>query len=456
MKKLMCLVVVSALLAAGSVFAGDVSKCCGKSKGKCTAGSAGCSKAASLTADAAGVCPKTLAAMVDKVMGDMPRMIYVAGDSKTVCFKTAVKKVGCESKVGYQVAGKRYECKQSASEALASLLEDHALEIMSVQHMLDGQRVRCANKAATLAADESSDLIYRLAGVDFKCSEKAKVAAEAVRQAVIDLAASNPRAAAFVKANYVEDGPSKKRSASGCSKGTTAKIWGQGGCSKSGSGDSAGQVKVASGSAGCSKSASGCSKSAATVASASPKSGCGSKANVAVASASAKSGCCSKAKAAVASTGAKVKPALASGIIAGGCIKSKAAVASADAKGGCCSKVKAAVASAVAATKGCCSKTAKTVAGGKAGCGSKCSSACSDECAGKCTAACTTACAKANCSPANCPCGSKGTSAKSASGCCSKGQSVSADKIETPEERLANIQNLLRVMIETAARNSLS
>lgn len=420
MKKLMCLAVVSALLVVGSVLAGDVSKGCSKSQGKNTAGSAGCSKAASLTADAAGVCPKTLAAMVDKVMSGMPRLIYKAGNYQTVCYKTAVKRAGCESKVGYQVANKPYECKQSASKALAILLEDHARQIMTVQTMLDGRRLGCSKTVAKLEADESNDLVYRLAGVDFKSAEKAKAAAEAVRQAVTDLAASNPQAAVFVKANYVGDGPSRKSQALGCSKGGV-KLWSKGGCSKSG----LGQAKVASSGAGCSKSATGCSKSAATVA-----------------SKDAKSGCCSKAKAAVASTDTDVKPALASGIVAGGCVKSKAVVVSDDAKAGCCSKVKAAVASVVAATKGCCSKTAKTVASGKAGCGSKCGSGCSKECA-NCSEACATACAKANGSSANCPCGPKG-------------QSVSADKAETPEDRLANIQNLLRVMVETAARSSLS
>ncbi|MFQ5491494.1 MAG: hypothetical protein ACE5GE_12300 [Phycisphaerae bacterium] len=479
MKKLMCLAVISALVLSGSARAEDVRKCCAKSKGKCTATSAGCSKATSKTGEAPGVCPEKLASMVDKVLGDIPRMTYVVGQTKTQCFKTAVEKAGDADKVAYLVDGKTYECKQRASDALADLLENHARKMMSVQYVVDGQCVGCPKSAAKLAAAKSAKMVYRLAGVDFDGPDKAKSAADAVRQAVMNLAASNPNAATLVKADGAGDGAAPAasgcpKSGSGCSKSKATVASGAGGCSKSNATVASGKAKKG-----------GCPKAKAAVASAKDSSGCCSKKastvagtpkgcakGAAVAAGDAKSGCCSKKAAPVAKkagcqsaavaskSDSKGKGTVASGIVAGGCCSkaAKTVAASTDGKSGC-SKSKGAIASVVSALSGCCSKTAKASADAKTGCGAKTASACSKKCTDKCTAECIKACAKASAACAKLAsgcCKSKDAAAKTTSDCCSKGQKAAADKCNGPEQRLANLQDLLRVMIETAARTRLS
>jgi hypothetical protein len=172
MKKVTTLTTVAVLVLACSALAGGPH--CGKVAKTAEAKRAHCSKTE---------CPQTA-----KVLASLPKMTYRAGDLETCCFKTAAEKAGGADKVHYVVDGKAYECKKLASAELASLLEKHFDEMLTVQYSVGGEYVGCPMAAQHMADEQKAEVRYRLAGVDFDSKEQAERAAKAAQDAVARLA----------------------------------------------------------------------------------------------------------------------------------------------------------------------------------------------------------------------------------------------------------------------------
>lgn len=133
---------------------------------------------------------------VAEVMAGLPQMTYKVGDLETPCFKTAVAEAGDESKVKYVVDGKTYDCKERGTFELASLLEEEADNMMTVQYVVGDKSVYCPMAAKSLAEASGGEIAYRLAGMDFDSKDQAEAAAVAVREAVAKLASGSETVAA--------------------------------------------------------------------------------------------------------------------------------------------------------------------------------------------------------------------------------------------------------------------
>ncbi|GJM27241.1 MAG: hypothetical protein DHS20C16_36560 [Phycisphaerae bacterium] len=268
---------------------------------------------------------------VERYMKQLPQMTYKVGDKETQCgYSAASLAKASGSSVAYLVGGSSFECKKSAMNKLASLMEAELANSAAVKTSVAGECYHCPMTAAAMAKKNNTQIKYMVAGIEFDSQKEASTVADRLAAKMKEFGATTVSGTTPCAKTAASTAPCSK------SAGSTAP------CSKS--------AKVASTSAkskGCCK-GEGCAKAAAGGVP------CDKSAEAATASAT---GGCSKSK--------DAKTASAKG----GCSKSKAAanakVASADAKGCCKDKAKAKANAVVASADapanstlklGCCSK----------------------------------------------------------------------------------------------------
>jgi hypothetical protein len=106
-------------------------------------------------------------------------MMYRVGETTTPCFVTAnMKAESAGTPVQYVVGDKAYDCRATASEALASMLDAKIKEMTEMHYVVGSQDYRCPMSARQAAEAGDSEVMYRVAGIDFECEKKARAALE--------------------------------------------------------------------------------------------------------------------------------------------------------------------------------------------------------------------------------------------------------------------------------------
>jgi hypothetical protein len=433
-------------------------------------------------------CKASFDKAVAGVMNAMPSMTYRVGEMDTPCFKSATAKAGKDGKVQYLVAGKAYDAETEATVALAGLLEKEIENLQVVQLSVGGKSYGCS-MSAKAALKDGEKMKYRLAGFDFATKEQAEKAQkiincklkgcdsdcikDCVKNFPAKLTADGKKAGCNPNCNMgkakattasAKDSPchqgkgAKATTAAakdgapcphavdagakkgGCNKGkaTTASAEGDKPCCAKGNKAKAATV-AAEGDKPCDKP---CNKSKAAAAVASSGSPCNKAAKAATVAAKGDKPCCAKGNKAKATTVAAEgdKP----------CNKSKTAAAVAS-SGSPCNKAGKAATVAAKGDKPCCAKgnkaKATTVAAGDSPCGKSKAAKAATVAAGDspCNKSKAAAAVASSGSPCNKAGEAKTVAAEEKGGCCKKAQ-----------QRLATVQDQVKLIVETAATLALS
>ncbi len=155
-------------------------------KGGCSKPCGG--KSATTVASAPSIqCPMARK-KVESVLASMPSMKYKVGDMTTCCEQTAsMKAAESGTKMAYVVDGKEYHCREEASAVVAKMMGKKMGEMMTVAYVAGGKEYHCPKSATMAAKDGKSSMMYRVAGFDFSCKDKAQsvvAKAEAAAKAV--------------------------------------------------------------------------------------------------------------------------------------------------------------------------------------------------------------------------------------------------------------------------------
>ncbi len=366
-----------------------------------------CDKDAKVAKSAGKVAPCCKAkydAAVAKVVNSLPSMAYQVGDMRTRCFKSATAKAGKAAQVRFVVAEKIFDSETEATLALAELLEKRADNLKTVQYAVGDQSFHCRVSAQS-ALKDGQQMKYHLAGFSFDTREQADKALQIINcklrgcpeDCIKDCIKNFPKSAVLSSA-------------------------GKPGCNKSKA-----QV-AASTDLPCHK-----GKAGATTVAAAEKKPCSARAKATTVAAGETKPCCAKGKAGASTAAAGGSPygqakATVAAAKSSPCSKAAKATTVAKVDGLPCGQAKATVAAAKSSP---CSKAAKATTVAKAK-GSPCGQAKATVAAAK-----SSPCSKA----------AKATTvaARTKGGCCEKAQ-----------QRLASIQDQIRLIVETAAASALN
>lgn len=175
---------------------------------KCDGNCALCKKAAKTVAASAkttkkGCCgsragAKTVAAGSYKgchaqksktILASMPAMQYRVGETTTGCSQSAASMAkASDAKIEYLVGDKAFTSKGDALVKLASAIEAHSNELMSMQFSAGGECSRCPVTAKAIAKKNNTTIAYRVGGFDFDTKEKAQTAIKLARAAAESVA----------------------------------------------------------------------------------------------------------------------------------------------------------------------------------------------------------------------------------------------------------------------------
>jgi len=200
-KKLMSMVMAPAFAGATTAMAcpGDKDGCkCGSKAQKVSdeAKSAPCAKSADApcSKSAGAPCSKSAGTAklvstshgdrVEAVMAKLPKLMYKVGDKEMCCSQAASKLAeDTGTKMMYLVGDKSFDNEGDAKVALTAALEEEIANLKSMQFAVGSDCVRCPITAKSMAKKAGSEVMYRVAGIDFDCKDKAEKALTLVADA---------------------------------------------------------------------------------------------------------------------------------------------------------------------------------------------------------------------------------------------------------------------------------
>lgn len=106
---------------------------------------------------------------------DMPMMTYVVGEKETRCSMEAGELASsCETlNVAYKVAGKSFDCQQSAGKAYAAALHNYVDNMTRVSFVVDGDCTSCPFEAGAKSEKTGKAMQYKVGNTTFDCADKA-------------------------------------------------------------------------------------------------------------------------------------------------------------------------------------------------------------------------------------------------------------------------------------------
>jgi hypothetical protein len=175
MRKAICLSVVS-LFAVSAALADEGKAGCPAAKAVAEQSASGCHKGASM---ASSGCSKA-----GSYACSMPKIMYVVGEEKSCCEKTATEMASkANTTMKYAVGDKTFDSKADATVALADALETHLNKILMVQYAVGGEKMGCPVSAEAVAKKNGEKVQYQLATYTFEDKAKAEKIATAAREA---------------------------------------------------------------------------------------------------------------------------------------------------------------------------------------------------------------------------------------------------------------------------------
>ncbi len=163
--------------------------CCAKGA-KTVAAKAGkkgcCPKKGKTVADKGG-CP--IEAKTKAVLASMPAIEYRVGSEVIGCSKSAAAMAEKSGKpLEYVIGKENFNSEGEAKIRLASLLEEAATDMQSMQYVAGGKCGRCPMTAKGIAKSTGTKVAYRVGGVDFEKKEDAERVAKLVADALKSVA----------------------------------------------------------------------------------------------------------------------------------------------------------------------------------------------------------------------------------------------------------------------------
>ena len=123
------------------------------------------------------------------ILASMPALQYRVGETTTGCSQSAAAMAkASDAKIEYLVGDDAFPNKGEALVKLASAIDAHSSDLMSMQFSAGGECSRCPVTAKAIAKKNNTTIAYRVGGFDFDTREKAQRAITLARAAAESVA----------------------------------------------------------------------------------------------------------------------------------------------------------------------------------------------------------------------------------------------------------------------------